>query len=89
MKFLALSGKAEKKYHLEAYPGTLVFIRAIENAAMYLRNCSFGWKKFARGGVSVYDVGGNHNTLFDDTANVKKIAGIVQKQLNEFYQTKS
>jgi thioesterase domain-containing protein len=79
--FMALREMVDK-YKFKPYPGTMLFVRAIENEAKYLRNSHFGWKRYAKQ-VKVYDLPGNHNTLFSDKKNAKAIASILQEHFKK------
>jgi pimeloyl-ACP methyl ester carboxylesterase len=73
---------AVRAYRFDTYSGDVVFIRAMEGAARYLRNFDFGWSKKIQGKLAVYDVQGvDHFNLFRDEKNVMTIALLVKKHL--------
>jgi thioesterase domain-containing protein len=71
------------RYRFKFYPGSLLFIRAIENQARYLRNSDFGWGRYAAN-VSVFDLPCDHKGLFKNKENVKAVATILEMHLAEF-----
>lgn len=82
-------GEAAGAYTFDTYSGDVVFIRAVEGAARYLKNSDFGWNKKIKGNLVVYDVQGvDHYNLFREDEDVRTIAALVEKNLNKTGETK-
>jgi thioesterase domain-containing protein len=79
-KFHLTLRSAVDSYRVKPYSGSIIFVRAIDNQAKYLRNSHFGWGKFASK-VEVHDLPGDHKSLFRSKENAKVIAGIIDKHL--------
>lgn len=76
--------KAYAEYKPRIYPGQIIFIRAGENMARYLKNSDFGWRKYALGGVMVHDISGvNHNTLFMVQDSICQTANLTSSYLKK------
>jgi thioesterase domain-containing protein len=82
LKIFRIMRVAIDSYQFKPYAGPLVFVRALENPARYLRNSHFGWGHYAKP-VRVYDLPGNHYQLFARPDNLRAIAGIVETHLAE------
>ncbi len=79
--------QAFDNYRITPYDGKMYLFRAKSNR-FYLNDFDFlGWKPFAKGGVEVYDVPGDHLTLFDPP-NGQEFARILQDCLNEIEERK-
>jgi thioesterase domain-containing protein len=75
--------KSNDSYRFSSYAGPLLFIRAIENPARYLRNSDFGWGRYATQ-VEVHDLPCDHKSLFKNKENVKIVANILEMHLAEY-----
>lgn len=69
-------------YQMRPYPGSLVLVRSMNNETRKLENCDFGWRKLARGGVSVHDIPADHFDLFLHDHTTKLTAQLVQMHIN-------
>ena len=85
---------AMKNYELSPYDGDILLFYAkehftfldrannIEYGKMYLNdNTKNAWKQYANS-VSIYDVEGEHSTIFD-LAHANELAQLLQKHLND------
>jgi len=73
---------ALNNYELKPFNGKLHLFKA-HNRMYYVDEQEFlGWKKFAKDGVIVYDIPGDHRTMFLPP-HVKELATILQKILND------
>ncbi|MGI4022615.1 MAG: non-ribosomal peptide synthetase [Janthinobacterium lividum] len=69
-------------YKVEPFDGTIDLFRAKERI-YYIDDFKFlGWKKYASKGVKIYEVPGDHKTLFD-SPNDKEFATALQDCLNQ------
>ncbi|MDJ1500567.1 amino acid adenylation domain-containing protein [Xanthocytophaga agilis] len=80
---LRASWKAGRNYQHKDYDGNVVFIRAKNNVAKYLSNSDFGWKKHITSNLSIYEIDGNHFSLFKNENSLTQIGNIVQSELNK------
>jgi amino acid adenylation domain-containing protein len=79
-KFHLTLRSAVDSYQIKPYSGPIIFVRAIDNQAKYLRNSHFGWGKFAAT-VEVHDLPGDHKSLFRSKENARVMADIIDKHL--------
>lgn len=68
---------ALNNYHLKPFHGELHLFKAVERIYFVDETESLGWKKFALDGVNVYDIPGDHKTMFLQP-NVKDMAAVLQ-----------
>jgi thioesterase domain-containing protein len=83
-KILRACKRANDTHRIQPYPGRLLFIRAIENPARYLLNSDFGWESYAEQGVDVYDLPGDHRTLFREKPMLEAIGRILTEHLVKY-----
>jgi len=73
---------AEKHYQLKPYDIAVEVFRA-ENRTFYMDDAEYlGWKPYAKKGVNIHPIPGEHNTIFK-APNDKVFASILQKCLDE------
>jgi amino acid adenylation domain-containing protein len=73
---------AQKHYKIQPYNIAIELFRA-ETRSFYLDDYEYmGWKPYALKGVNIYNVPGEHNTIFKDP-NDKQFAEILQKCLDK------
>jgi amino acid adenylation domain-containing protein len=73
---------AQRNYYITPQPITIHLFRNKERI-FYMEDIEFlGWKPFALGGVTVYDIPGDHNRIFAPP-NDKESARILQLALND------
>ncbi|MCB0517420.1 MAG: amino acid adenylation domain-containing protein [Lewinellaceae bacterium] len=78
--------EAYDKYELQPLDIQVDLFKAKEQM-FYLHDPEFyGWDKFAKRGVVVHEIEGNHLTLFDEP-NGKAVAAILEKRLGEIHET--
>ena len=65
-------------YELQLYPGAITLFRVTDPACLYDYREDYGWGLFARGGIQIHHVPGQHSTLFSQP-NVRTLA----KKLDE------
>ena len=68
---------AWKNYKFEPYPGRIVVFRSSERPETQDEPWDLGWGRLAQGGVEVFVVPGNHNTILWKP-NVQELAEILQ-----------
>jgi syringomycin synthetase protein SyrE len=75
--------EAYSQYEFKPYEGNVVFLRATKAATFGTGrvNVDFGWGRYARQGVEVYQLVGQHESLFDHTATIANIGQILQSHL--------
>lgn len=73
--------EALKKYQLTYFRGTLHLFKAIERLYFIDEPKYLGWSKLALDGVTVYDIPGDHKTIFHEP-NVKILATTIQAILD-------
>ncbi|MDB5243341.1 MAG: hypothetical protein JWP57_3966, partial [Spirosoma sp.] len=75
--------EAYNQYEFKPYEGNVVFLRATKAATFGTGrvNVDFGWGRYARQGVEVHQLVGQHESLFGQTATVAKIGQILQSYL--------
>jgi thioesterase domain-containing protein len=56
---------AAKMYRPEPYPGGIIFFSTAELSSLYAVDPKAGWMKLAEDGVEVYEVAGEHDSMFD------------------------
>ena len=56
--------RAYENYRIKPFPGKVALFKAQEIQREYI-NKVYGWDYFAQGGVDIYHVPGNHNTIMD------------------------
>jgi yersiniabactin nonribosomal peptide synthetase len=61
-------------YKVRPYPGRVTLFRAAHPESVYRFGLDNGWTKFAGGGLQVYEVPGEHQTIFAQP-NVRTLAG--------------
>jgi thioesterase domain-containing protein/acyl carrier protein len=69
--------RASRDYVLRPYPGRVTVFRATETTPGY-EDPRLGWGRFARGGVDVYEVPGNHSSLVEEP-HVQALASKVKR----------
>jgi amino acid adenylation domain-containing protein len=73
---------ALKNYDLKPFQGKLHLFKA-KNRMYFVDDLAFlGWKKFANEGITVYDIPGDHQTMFC-TPHVKELATMLQSILKD------
>ena len=73
--------EAYQKYDLQPDDIEVILFRA-KDQMFYIRDPEFlGWKEFALKGVKVYEVAGNHLSMFE--TDPKTIATTLQENINE------
>ncbi|MGA0557670.1 non-ribosomal peptide synthetase [Larkinella sp. VNQ87] len=83
---LQMSGIYEKQecayrnYVLRPFNGHVVLLRADKRVYFVMDFTFLGWKKYALQGVTVYEVSGDHRTMFD-APNDQKTARVIQEAL--------
>ena len=75
--------EAYSQYQFKPYEGNVVFLRATKVATFGTgqANVDFGWGRYARQGVAVHQLVGQHESLFSHADTVAKIAHILQSYL--------
>ena len=66
--------RAQSKYKACAYPGRIVLFRAADDDDDEM-NDACGWDHIAKGGLEIYDIPGNHQTIFDP----QNVAALAEK----------
>ncbi|MPR35961.1 amino acid adenylation domain-containing protein [Salmonirosea aquatica] len=74
--------KAYEKHIIRPFDGHVTLFRARKRSYFVMDFAFLGWKKYALKGVTVYEVPGNHNTMFH-APNDQETARIIQAALNE------
>jgi hypothetical protein len=59
----------------------VLFFRAVDGPARYVKNFDFGWSKYVQSGVKVFDLPGGHLDLFLVPDNPEKIAKRMESYL--------
>ena len=77
VRLLKTEMMAWKRYHFESYPGKIVVFRSSERPETQDEPWDLGWEKLAQGGVEVFVVPGNHNTILWKP-NVEELAEVLQ-----------
>ncbi|WP_386071006.1 amino acid adenylation domain-containing protein [Tahibacter sp. UC22_41] len=65
--------RAERSHRPQPCAAPIVQFRALEQPSAWLAH-DLGWRRFARGGVSVVDVPGNHLSMMEIRSNVDALA---------------
>ncbi len=79
---LEASWKAGNRYRPQHYDGKAVLIRATDIPARHLKaSHTFGWEKYIKNVIHVYQIEGDHFSLFREAQSVQTIAGIVRKYI--------
>ena len=73
---------AYEEHIIRPFDGHVTLFRAQQRSYFVVDFEFLGWKKYALKGVTVYEVPGSHNTMFD-APNDQGTARIIQKALNE------
>ncbi|MGE5423735.1 MAG: non-ribosomal peptide synthetase, partial [Syntrophothermus sp.] len=74
--------KADKKYIIRPYPGTVHLFKAQKQTFYLVNPETYGWDKVAMGGVFIHVIPGEHSNTFAPP-NDKYFANVLQKSLNE------
>jgi hypothetical protein len=72
-------GRASLAYRPQPYPGKITLFRALNQPIDYEAEPDLGWGRIAQGGVEIYDVPGDHTTLFWDDSVVQILARKVEE----------
>jgi thioesterase domain-containing protein len=70
---------AKTKYMFGDFPGRVVVYRALIRQFLQTTPADLGWSRFAKGGVRIFTIPGNHMSLLNDD----RITGTVAKSLVE------
>lgn len=75
--------RAYSQYEFKPYDGKVVFLRAtrVEAYGSGRSNVDFGWGRYARNGVDIYHLVGQHASLFSNTTTIARIGRILQSYL--------
>jgi len=73
---------AERSYHPSAYPAPIVLFRASEKALRGLEDESYGWEKYAAGGLEVHEIDGDHGNVLNEP-NVRQLAAALRTRLEQ------
>ncbi|NOZ56810.1 MAG: amino acid adenylation domain-containing protein, partial [Calditrichaeota bacterium] len=77
VRLLKTEMMAWKKYQFKPYPGKIVVFRSSERPETQDEPWDLGWGQLAQGGVEVFVVPGNHNTILWKP-NVEELAEVLQ-----------
>lgn len=80
-----IMAKVEHAYHkhvIRPFNGHVTLFRAKKRPYFVADSSFLGWKKYALKGVTVYEVPGDHKTMFE-ASHAQETARIIQKALNE------
>ena len=82
----ASSKQAYSRYVFRPFDGKVVLLRSVGNEALADPDLdgpasTFGWDRYAQGGVRVYLLSGTHQSLFQSEAVIARIAGILTASL--------
>ena len=82
--------QAYSQYAFKPYDGSVVFLRVAndDSFALRLNKVDFGWGRYARKGVDIHQLIGQHETLFSQPTLVKQIASILQAHLTPTSENK-
>jgi len=69
-------------YEMKQYPGKVTLFRSSERHDDDVPEWDLGWNKVALGGVEVFEVPGNHNTMLHDP-HVPVLAGILKDCISQ------
>ncbi|GAB3335658.1 hypothetical protein GCM10027299_44870 [Larkinella ripae] len=73
---------AYKKYILKPFDEEVVLFRSQKRVYFIMDFAFLGWKKYARRDVTVYEVPGDHSTMFD-ALNATETARVIQTALDD------
>ncbi|UFH57438.1 amino acid adenylation domain-containing protein [Spirosoma sp. KNUC1025] len=75
--------QAYSQYAFKPYDGKIVFLRAAkaDTFGASQNKVDFGWSRYARQGVDVHEILGEHESLFSNNATIERIAHILQSYL--------
>lgn len=73
---------AGKKFEPKPYRGSAVIVRASDNWDTLYEDDFLGWKPLVQGAIEVFEVEGNHDSMFEDQA-VRTIATRIDPKLRE------
>ncbi|MGA7909532.1 MAG: amino acid adenylation domain-containing protein [Candidatus Sulfotelmatobacter sp.] len=73
---------AEHGYRPTAYPGRVVLFRASDKALRGLEDKSYGWQKYAAGGLEVHEIDGDHGNVLNEP-NVRQLAAALRARLEQ------
>jgi amino acid adenylation domain-containing protein len=68
--------RAVRAYQPKVYAGTMIVFRAMDRRITGTYSRNLGWRKLARGGLSVVDVPGNHLTMLRGSAVIPLAAAL-------------
>jgi thioesterase domain-containing protein/acyl carrier protein len=73
-----------RRYRVQVYPGKVTLLRAVDHPRTVGTrwNSTLGWDKYAAGGLEVYDVPGEHNSMFKEP-NVRTLAETIRTVLRK------
>ncbi|GAB3327494.1 hypothetical protein GCM10027299_28180 [Larkinella ripae] len=78
---VTINQMAYSAYVFQPYDGKMVFLRAVGQNTGSRTTVTFGWNRYARRGVEVYPLPGDHYSLFKHEATISNIAGILTAHL--------
>ncbi|WP_461044780.1 amino acid adenylation domain-containing protein [Spirosoma harenae] len=75
--------EAYSRYEFKSYEGKLVFLRVNPSTAFAAstKKVDFGWGRYARLGVEVHQLSGEHDSLFSKPATITQISEVIQRYL--------
>jgi aspartate racemase len=73
---------AELNYQPTVYPGLIVLFRASEKALRGLEDKSYGWQKYAAGGLEVHEIDGDHGNVLNEP-HVRQLAAALRARLEQ------
>jgi thioesterase domain-containing protein len=74
--------RAGRNYIIKPYSGCVHLFKATHQTFYIVDHVSYGWDKYALGGVIIHEVPGEHSSTFAPP-NDKHFANILQKSLDE------
>ena len=77
--------KALVNYKIKAYPGKVILFRAKSGYFSVKYDFDLGWNYYAKGGVDIFEVPGDHNSIFNK-GNVEEMARIFSECLENAQQ---
>jgi thioesterase domain-containing protein len=74
--------RADRNYIIKSYSGQVHLFKATHQTFYIVDPVSYGWNKYALGGVIIHEIPGEHSSTFAPP-NDKHFASILQKSLDE------